>query len=84
MEILRVHTEVVVPAEPSSVTSINVHDDVGQVKALERVRNTLTVAGGRVLAGLEVLVGDKVGQAVGLDDQGNGGVGVLLEDSNDG
>ena len=66
------------------MTSINVHDDVGQVKALEGVRNTITVSSSGVLAGLEVLVGDKVGQAVGLDDQGNGGVGVLLEDGDDG
>lgn len=66
------------------MTGIDVHDDVGQVEALEGVCNTITVTGGGVLAGLEVLVGDKVGQAIGLDDQGNGGVGVLLEDSDDG
>jgi hypothetical protein len=77
-------TEVIVPAEPASVAGIHVHDNVGQVKALKRVRNTITVTSGRILAGLEVLVGNKVGQAVGLDNQGNGGVGVLLEDGNDG
>jgi hypothetical protein len=66
------------------VTGIDVHGDVGQVEALEGVRNTVTVTRGGVLAGLEVLVGDKVGQAVGLDDQGNGGVGVLLEDGDNG
>jgi hypothetical protein len=77
-------TEVVVPAEPSAVASVDVHDNVGQVEVLERVRNTLAVAGGGVLAGLEVLVGDKVGQRVGLDDEGNGGVWVLLEDGNNG
>jgi hypothetical protein len=77
-------TEVVVPAEPSSVTSIDVHGDVGHVELLKSVRNTLTVAGSGVLAGLEVGVGDQVGKTVGLDNQSNGGVGVLLEDSNDG
>lgn len=75
-------TQVVVPAEPASVASINVHGDVGQVERLEGVRNTITVARGRVLAGLEVGVCHQVGEGIGLDDQSNGRVGVLLEDSN--
>lgn len=66
------------------MTGIDVHGDVGQVQLLESICNTLTVTGGRVLAGLEVDVGDQVGERIGLDDQSNGGVGVLLEDSNDG
>ena len=77
-------TEVVVPAEPASVTGINVHGDVGQVELLESICNTFTVAGGGVLAGLEVAVGDQVGKRIGLDDQGNGHVGVLLEDGDNG
>ena len=39
-------TEVVVPAEPATVASIDVHGDVGKVELLESIRNTLTVAGG--------------------------------------
>jgi hypothetical protein len=80
----RERTQVVVPAEPASVTSINVHGNVGQVERLKSVRNTLTVARSRVLAGLEVGVGDQVGKRIGLDDQRNGNIGVLLEDGDDG
>ena len=76
-------TEVVVPAKPSSMTSIDVHGDVGQVELLKSVRNTLTVSGSAVLAGLEVGVGDEVGKTVGLDAQRNGGIGVLLDDRYD-
>ena len=61
-------TQVVVPAEPSSVTSIDVHGNVGQVELLERICDTITVTGSRVLAGLEVGVGDQVGKRIGLDD----------------
>jgi hypothetical protein len=77
-------TQVVVPAEPASVTSINVHGNVGQVERLKSVRNTLTVTSSRVLAGLEVAVGDQVGKRIRLDDQRNGNVGVLLEDGDNG
>ena len=77
-------TEVVVPAEPATVTSIDVHGDVGEVELLEGVGDTFAVAGGRVLAGLFVGVGNEVGEGVGFDDEGDGGVGVLLEDGDDG
>jgi hypothetical protein len=77
-------TEVVVPTEPATVTGVDVHGNVGQVERLESISDTITVAGGRVFAGLEVGVGDQVGEGVGLDDQSNGGVGVLLEDGNNG
>jgi hypothetical protein len=40
------------------VTGVNVHGNVGQVKLLEGVCDTIAVTGGRVLAGLEVGVGD--------------------------
>lgn len=76
-------TQVVVPAEPAAVAGVDVHDNVGQVKLLEGVCDTLAVAGGGVLAGLEVAVGDQVGQGVGLDDQGDSSLGVLLEDGDD-
>jgi hypothetical protein len=66
------------------VTGIDVHGNVGQVEGLESVCDTITVAGGGVLAGLEVGVGDQVGEGIGLDDQSNGRVGVLLEDGNNG
>ena len=75
--------QVVIPAQPSSVASVNVHDDVGKVKGLERVCNTLLVAGCGVLAGLLIDVGDQVGERVRLDDEGKSLVGVLLENASD-
>lgn len=83
-ELLGSGLEVVVPAEPASVSSINVHDDVGEVELLESICNTLAVSGSGILAGLEVNVGDQVGERIGLDDQDDTGVGVLLEDRDDG
>ena len=77
-------TEVVVPSEPSSVTSIDVHGDVGQVEGLESIRDTVFVTLRRVLAGLQIDVGDQVGEGIGLDDKGDGSVGVLLEDGDNG
>lgn len=77
-------TQVVVPAEPATVASIDVHDDVGQVKTLKSISNTITVTASRVLAGLLVDVGDKVGKRIGLNDESNGNLGVLLEDGDDG
>jgi hypothetical protein len=61
-------TEVIVPAQPPAVTGVDVHGNVGQIEGLEGVRDTVTVTRGRVLAGLEVGVGDQVGEGVGLDD----------------
>jgi hypothetical protein len=52
------HTEIVVPAEPATMTGVNVHGDVGQVERLESICDTVTVARGRVFAGLEVGVGN--------------------------
>jgi len=75
----RERTDVVVPAEPAAVAGVNVHGYVGEVELLERVCNTLAVARGRLLARLEVVVGDQVGQGIGLDNKSNGCVGVLLE-----
>lgn len=66
------------------MTGIDVHGDVGQIKLLQSVCDTVAVARGGVLAGLEVGVGDQVGERIGLDDEGDGSVGVLLEDGNDG
>ena len=37
-------TKVVVPAEPATMASIDVHGNIGQVKGLERICDTLTVA----------------------------------------
>lgn len=75
--------QVVVPAEPATVTGINVHDDVVEVKGLERVRDTLLVAGLGLLACGDLSVGDQVGQGVGLDDERESLVGVRLEDAGD-
>lgn len=66
------------------MASIDVHGDVGKVEALESIRDTITVAGRGVLACLQILVGDQVGERIWLNDKSNGGVRVLLEDGNDG
>lgn len=63
---------------------VNVHGDVGEVELLERIGDALAVPRCRVLACLEVAVGDEVGQRVGFNDQCNGCVGVLFENGNDG
>jgi len=83
-QLLRTGLEVGVPAEPAAVSGINVHDDIGEVEVLEGVRHTVAVTGSAVLAGLEVGVGDEVGERVGLDDEGEGRVGVGLEDLDNG
>ena len=59
---------------------VKVLDDVGKVQLLERVLDALAVARGTVLAGLEVDVGDEVGERVGLNDEGEGRVGLGLYD----
>jgi len=83
-KLLRAGLEVVVPAEPATVAGVDVHDDVGEVEVLESVGNAVTVAGSGVLAGLKIGVGDQVGERVGLDDESEGGVGLALEDLDDG
>jgi hypothetical protein len=66
------------------VTTVNVHDYVGEIELFERIRNTVAVSGGRGLACLQVVVGDQVGQRIGLNDQSKSRVGVLFENGNDG
>lgn len=83
-ELLSAGLEVVVPAKPASVASIHVHDDVGKVEVLQSVGDAVAVTRGRVLAGLQVDVGDQVGEGVRLDDKGKGRVGVRLDDLDDG
>ena len=62
------------------MSGVKVHDDVGEVEGRDSVGDTVTVALGAVLAGLEIDVGDQVGERVGLDDEGEGRVGLALED----
>lgn len=69
---------------PATVAGVEVHDHVGKVEGLEGVGDALAVALGAVLAGLEVDVCDQVGEGVGLDDEGEGRVGLALEDLGDG
>lgn len=83
-EFLGAGLEVVVPAKPASVARIHVHDDVGKIEILQSVGDAVAVAGGRVLAGLQVDIGDQVGERVRLDDEGEGRVGVRLDDLDDG
>lgn len=82
-QLLGARLEIVVPAQPATVASIEVLDNVGQVKCLQRVGNTIAVPGGTVLASLEVDVCDQVGERVGLDHEGEGCVGVRLDDRSD-
>lgn len=69
---------------PATVARVQVLDNVGQVKLLESVLDALAVALGAVLAGLEVDVGDEVGERVGLDDESEGRVGLALDDLGNG
>ncbi len=66
------------------MAGIEVHDHVGQVEVLDGVGNAVAVAGGAVLARRLVRVGHQVGQRIGLDDQGEGRVGVGLDELDDG
>lgn len=66
------------------MASVDVHDDVGKVKALERICDTLLISGLALLTGGQVGVGDQVGQRVGLDQKSKGRVGVGLDLLNDG
>lgn len=83
-KLLRTGLEVGIPAQPTTVTSVDVHDDVGEAKALKSVRNTITVTVGAVLAGLQVGVGHQVGERIGLDEEREGRLGVGLDDLDDG
>lgn len=73
-----------VPAEPSTVSGVDVHDDVVQVQVRQGVGDALAVARGRVLAGGEVAVSHQVGKGVGLNDEGEGRVRVGFDDIDDG
>lgn len=79
-QLLGARLEVSIPAEPTAVTSVEVHNDVGKIEGLKGISDTVAVAGSAVLAGLEVAVGDQVGERIRLDDQGESRVGVGLEE----
>lgn len=83
-QLLRPGLQVGVPAEPAAVAGVDVHDDVGQVEALEGVGDALLVRALALLACRQVGVGDEVGERVGLDDEGEGEVGVGLDFRDDG
>lgn len=82
-QLLSTGLEVVVPAQPATVPGIQVLDNVGQVERLQRISNAVAVPSGAILAGSEVDVCDQVGERVGLDEKGEGGVWVRLEDRRD-
>lgn len=65
------------------MASIEIHDNVGQVKCRQRIGNAVAISSGTVLTSGEVDVRDQIGKRVGLDDEGEGGVGVRLEDRGD-
>jgi len=67
------------PAEPSSVTSIEVHVDTEGVEGLDGVGDTRLVGSLSTTALGNVKVGDQVGQRVGLDDSNDTNIGVFLD-----
>lgn len=67
------------PSEPSSVTSIDVHGDVWQVELLKSIGDTLFVGLLGIGTLLDVGVGNHVGQAVWLNDEGDWDIWVKLE-----
>lgn len=71
-KLLRTRVKVGVPAKPTTMTSVDVHDDVGKVKALKSVRDTLLISAFTLLASAQVGVGDQVGKRVGLDEKSEG------------
>ena len=83
-ELLCAGLQIGVPAEPATVASINVHDDVGKVEALQSIGDTLLIGALALLAGRQVGVGDQVGERIGLDNESEGGVGVRLDLGDDG
>lgn len=66
--------QVVVPAEPASVSSVNVQVDVVKLQTGDGMGNTLLVHGASLGAELDALVGDDVGQRIRLQDDGEGEV----------
>lgn len=76
------HTKVGIPSEPSTVTSINVHGNVGEIETLQGICNTVFVTLGRCLATCQVGVGDQVRKGVGLDDKSNRDIGSCLDSGN--
>jgi hypothetical protein len=79
-KLLSTGRQVVIPAQPATVTSIKVHDDIGEVECRNSIRNALAIASSGILAGLEVDVGHQVGQRVGLNEERKGLVGVCSDD----
>lgn len=62
--------QVGIPAEPSSVASVDVGADVGEVEGLDGVFDTVDVGGLGFLALGDVQVGDEVAETVGLCGSG--------------
>jgi hypothetical protein len=77
-------TKVGIPTQPATVAGIDVHHDVGEVQLLESIGDTGLVVAGGIGAGGLVGVGDEVRERVGLNDESDGGVRVLLEGGDDG
>ena len=72
------------PAEPTGVTSIEVHGHMRKVELLEGIDGQLLVGSRRSAALRDVHVGHHVGKRVGLNDQDGADVGVLHKDLADG
>lgn len=66
------------------MASIDIHGDVGQVELLEGISDTLAIAGGRLLARLQIGICNEVRERIRFDDQRDGSVGIFLEDLDDG
>lgn len=78
--------QVGLPAEPASMSSVQVHSDVGEVELREGIVGAFQIRGLGVAALGNVEVGDQVGQRVRLDNEDDAEVAVgdeLLPDGID-
>lgn len=71
--------DVGIPAEPSGVSAIKVHVNVGEVERLEGVHGQVLVVRGGARALLDAHVCDQVGERVGLDGEVDLDIWVLLD-----
>jgi hypothetical protein len=71
------------PAQPASMSSIKIHDNVLQIQSLDGILSQRLVGVGRVRTLLYIGVGHKVSQAVWLDDKNKRDVRECLDLSSD-
>jgi hypothetical protein len=72
--------QIVWPSEPTSVASIEIHGNVRHVQGLDRIVDAVFISSLSVGALGDTHVGDHVGNTVGLNDQSDWDIWVILED----